>query len=153
MLAKGWLCPRCECDEQVAAKLDDEVETHDTFRTVWDCLAEIVGLSAFDDYVDVDNKVESHNTLTDEEIVSQVIEQTKQDQDASDDETFVEPKKASTVHEAYQALDTVQRLILTTDHSEHDDILNMTSIFEQVLALESGKRTVQNKLTDFFKRD
>ena len=60
-----------ECNEQVAAESVDEVETCD--RNVWDHLAEIVGnLPTFDDYVDVDNKVESHNTLTDEEIVSQV---------------------------------------------------------------------------------
>ena len=60
-----------ECDNQVAAELDDEVETRDIFRNVWDRLAEMVcDLPFFCNYVNVDNEVESHNTLTDEEIVS-----------------------------------------------------------------------------------
>ena len=145
-------------DDHSPDPMNDEAEETRTFRNIWDKLSEVLqtSLPDIDQYVSIDNDDETHDILSDEDIVWQCREELAGGN--ADDETEDEPRNdpestpPPTVRDVRHAVEVLRRFVMNSDTLEdkQDDLLDAASKFDDAL-LRVSQRGKQSRITDFFK--
>ena len=137
------------------SNLESELQT---FTNIWDVLNSMIReMPSLQDYIDVYNQVDCTERMTDQEIVTEVLNNClnpESDDDNQLSETPIdEPELIPTTTQAIQAIDCIRRFTLSMDDNTSitEDTLRLTTILEQKLMQEKALRSKQTVITQYFR--
>ena len=145
-----------QVEEATTSAENSEPTEEVSLRNIWDGLRQIYGdcvPSDMNDYLAVDDSIETSPHLNDEQIVQVVVDPVVEgeignEEEESETQATVEKEPIPKLSDAYAAMRTLQRYRLSSSCPGMEDCVFK---IEGLLMDQSVKCTRQSKITDFFR--